>query len=77
MLRGNCVNLYKGFYTEQDFVSSRKNIKQSTILNRLLTLKKGFLIVGGMVSENSYIDKEFETIHYCVMMLTKKIVRRN
>ena len=56
MLRGNCVNLYKGFYTEQEFVSSRKNIKQSTIL------KKGYLIVGGMVSENSYIDKEFETI---------------
>ena len=53
-----------------------KNIEQSTILNRLPPLIKGYLRAGGMVSENFYIDKEFETIDYCVIMLTEKIVSR-
>ena len=57
-------------------ISSGKNIKQSTILNRLPPLIKGYLRAGGMVSENFYIDKEFETIDYCVIMLTEKIVSR-
>ena len=29
-----------------------------------------------MVSKNFYIDKEFETINYCVIMLIEKIVSR-
>ena len=57
-------------------ISYGKNIKQSTILNRLPPLIKGYLRAGGMVSENFYIDKEFETIDYCVIMLTEKIVNR-
>ena len=57
-------------------ISFGKNIKQSTILNRLPPLIKGYLRAGGMVSENFYIDKEFETIDYCVIMLTEKIVSR-
>ena len=57
-------------------ISSGKNIKQSTILNRLPPLIKGYLRAGGMVSENFYIDKEFETIDYCVIILTEKIVSR-
>ena len=57
-------------------IPSGKNIKQSTILNRLPPLIKGYLRAGGMVSENFYIDKEFETIDYCVIMLTEKIVSR-
>ena len=57
-------------------ISLRKNFKQSTILNRLPPLIKGYLRAGGMVSENFYIDKEFETIDYCVIMLTEKIVSR-
>ena len=57
-------------------ISFNKNINQSTILNRLPPLIKGYLRAGGMVSENFYIDKEFETIDYCVIMLTEKIVSR-
>ena len=57
-------------------ISFGKNIEQSTILNRLPPLIKGYLRAGGMVSENFYIDKEFETIDYCVVMLTEKIVSR-
>ena len=53
-----------------------KNIEKSTILNRLPPLIKGYLRAGGMVSENFYIDTEFETIDYCVIMLTEKIVSR-
>ena len=43
-------------------IISGKNIKLSTTLNRLPPLIKGYLRAGGMVSENFYIDKEFETI---------------
>ena len=57
-------------------ISFEKNIKQSTILNRLPPLIKGYLKAGGMVSENFYIDKEFETIDYCVIMFTEKIASR-
>ena len=57
-------------------ISPRKNIKQSTIFNRLPPLIKGYLRAGGMVSENFYVDNEFETIDYCVIMLTEKIVSR-
>ena len=54
--------------------SNGKNIKQSTNLNRIPPLIKGYLRAGGMVSENFYIDKEFETIDYCVIMLTEKLL---
>ena len=60
----------------QDKISSGKNFNKSTILNRLPPLIKGYLKAGGMVSENFYIDKEFETIDYCVIMFTEKIVSR-
>ena len=57
-------------------ISSGKNIKQSTSLNRLPPLIKGYLRACEMVSKNFYIDKEFETIDYCVIMLIEKIVSR-
>ena len=57
-------------------ISSGKNIKVSNTFNRLPPLIKGYLRAGGMVSENFYIDKEFETIDYCVIMLTEKIASR-
>ena len=57
-------------------ISFNKNINHSTILNKLPPLIKGYLRAGGMVSENFYIDTEFETIDYCVIMLTEKIVSR-
>ena len=57
-------------------ISFNKNINHSTILNKLPPLIKGYLRAGGMVSENFYIDAEFETIDYCVIMLTEKIVSR-
>lgn len=53
-----------------------KNINHSLTLNKLPPLIKGYLRPGGMVSENFYIDAEFETIDYCVIMLTEKIVSR-
>ena len=53
-----------------------KKINHSTILHRLPPLIKGYLRAGGMVSENFYIDKQFETIDYCVIMLTEQIVSR-
>ena len=57
-------------------ISINKKINHSTTLNKLPPLIKGYLRAGGMVSENFYIDKEFETIDYCVIMLTEKIVSR-
>ena len=46
------------------------------ILNRLSPLINGYLRSGGMVRKNFYIDKEFETVDYCVIMLTENIVIR-
>ena len=57
-------------------VSFGKKINHSTILHRLPPLIKGYLRAGGMVSENFYIDRQFETIDYCVIMLTEQIVSR-
>ena len=77
--------LYKSYRLPEDYdvkslqsneISFNKNINHSTILNKLPPLIKGYLRAGGMVSENFYIDKEFETIDYCVIMLTEKIVSR-
>ena len=67
---------YKVKSLQNNELSPEKNIKQSIILNRLPPLIKGYLRAGGMVSENFYIDKEFETIDYCVIMLIEKIVSR-
>ena len=77
--------LYKSYRLPEDYdvkslqsneISFNKNINHSTILNKLPPLIKGYLKAGGMVSENFFIDKEFETIDYCVIMLTEKIVSR-
>ena len=57
-------------------ISYKKNINHSVILNSLPPLIKGYLRAGGLVSENFYIDREFETIDYCVIMLTDKIISR-
>ena len=46
------------------------------ILNRLSPLINDYLRAGEMVSKNFYIDKEFETVDYCVIMLTENIVIR-
>ena len=77
--------LYESYRLPEDYdvkslqsneISFNKNINHSTILNKLPPLIKGYLRAGGMVSENFYIDTEFETIDYCVIMLTEKIVSR-
>ena len=77
--------LYESYRLPEDYdvkslqsneISFNKNINQSTTLNKLPPLIKGYLRAGGMVSENFYIDREFETIDYCVIMLTEKIVSR-
>ena len=77
--------LYESYRLPEDYdvkslqsnkISFNKNINHLTILNKLPPLIKGYLRAGGMVSENFYIDKEFETIDYCVIMFTKKIVSR-
>ena len=77
--------LYESYRLPEDYdvkslqsneISFNKNINHSTTLNKLPPLIKGYLRAGGMVSENFYIDKEFETIDYCVIMLTEKIVSR-
>ena len=57
-------------------ISLKKNFDNFTIINKLPPLIKGYLRAGGMVSKNFYIDREFETIDYCVIMLTEKIVSR-
>ena len=44
------------------------------ILNRLSLLINDYLRAGEMVSKNFYIDKEFETVDYCVIMLKENIV---
>ena len=77
--------LYENYRLPEDYdvkslqsneISFNKNINHSTTLNKLPPLIKGYLRAGGMVSENFYIDMEFETIDYCVIMLTEKIVSR-
>ena len=77
--------LYESYRLPEDYdvkslqsneISFNKNINHSTTLNKLPPLIKGYLRAGGMVSENFYIDREFETIDYCVIMLTEKIVSR-
>ena len=77
--------LYENYRLPEDYdvkslqdneISFNKNINHSAILNKLPPLMKGYLRAGGMVSENFYIDSEFETIDYCVIMLTEKIVSR-
>ena len=77
--------LYENYRLPEDYdvkslqsneISFNKNINHSTTLNKLPPLIKGYLRAGGMVSENFYIDTEFETIDYCVIMLTEKIVSR-
>ena len=77
--------LYESYRLPEDYdvkslqsneISFNKNINHSTTLNKLPPLIKGYLRAGGMVSENFYIDTEFETIDYCVIMLTEKIVSR-
>ena len=77
--------LYESYRLPEDYdvkslqsneISFNNNINHSTILNKLPPLIKGYLRAGGMVSENFYIDTEFETIDYCVIMLTEKIVSR-
>ena len=55
-------------------ISFNKNINHSTTLNKLPPLIKGYLRAGGMVSENFYIDREFETVDYCMIMLKENIV---
>ena len=57
-------------------ISLIKNINNFTVLNKLPPLIKGYLKAGGMVSKNFYIDREFETIDYCVIMLTDRVTRR-
>lgn len=77
--------LYESYRLPEDYdvkslqsneISFNKNINHLTTFNKLPPLIKGYLRAGGMVSENFYIDKEFETIDYCVIMLTEKIVSR-
>ena len=77
--------LYESYRLPEDYdvkslqnneISFHKNINHLTTLNKLPPLIKGYLRAGGMVSENFYIDREFETIDYCVIMLTEKIVSR-
>ena len=77
--------LYESYRLPEDYdvkslqsneISFDKNINHSNTLNKLPPLIKGYLRAGGMVSENFYIDAEFETIDYCVIMLTEKIVSR-
>ena len=77
--------LYESYRLPEDYdvkslqsneISFNKNINHSTTSNKLPPLIKGYLRAGGMVSENFYIDTEFETIDYCVIMLTEKIVSR-
>ena len=53
-----------------------KNIDNFTPLNKSPSLIKGYLKVGAIVSKNFYIDREFETIHYCVIIFTNRIVKR-
>ena len=77
--------LYESYRLPEDYdvkslqsneISFNKNINHLTTFNKLPPLIKGYLRAGGMVSENFYIDTEFETIDYCVIMLTEKIVSR-
>ena len=77
--------LYESYRLPEDYdvkslqsneISFNKNINHLTTFNKLPPLIKGYLKAGGMVSENFYIDKEFETIDYCVIILIEKIVSR-
>ena len=74
-----CYRLPKNYDVvslQNNQISLKKNFDNFTIINKLPPLIKGYLRAGGMVSKNFYIDREFETIDYCVIMLTEKIVSR-
>ena len=43
-------------------------------MNKLPLLIKGHLKAGAMVSKDFYIEREFETIDYCVIILTEKLL---
>ena len=50
-------------------------LKEFNILNKLTQLIKDYLKADGMVSK-IYIDREFQTIDHCVIMLIDQIVSR-
>ena len=50
-------------------------LKEFNILNKLTQLIKDYLKAAGMVSK-IYIDRDFQTIDYCVIMLIDQIFSR-
>ena len=46
------------------------------VFKNLPPLIKGYLRVGGMMSKDYFIDKEFNTIDFCVVVFTDQIVNR-
>ncbi len=61
---------------QDNYIFLIKNLDCDTILKKLPPLIKGYLKAGGMVSKDYYIDAEFETIDFCVIMLIDKIESR-
>lgn len=53
-----------------------KNSKVDNIFNSLSPLIKGYLRAGGLVSDEFYIDHDFETIDLCIVMFTNNIDSR-
>ena len=46
------------------------------VFKNLPPLIKGYLRAGGMMSKDYFIDKEFNTIDFCVVVFTDQIVNR-
>ena len=54
-------------------ISFTKKIDNNNILNKF-PLIKSYLRAGRKVNKNFFIDTKFETIDYCVIIITDKIV---
>ena len=77
--------LRKNFCLSDDFnvkslqknsIHFQKLYDEKMVFKKLPPLIKGYLRAGGMMSKDYFIDKEFNTIDFCVVVFTDQIVNR-
>ena len=77
--------LRKNFCLSDDFnvkslqknsIHFQKLHDEKMVFKNLPPLIKGYLRAGGMMSKEYFIDKEFNTIDFCVVVFTDQIVNR-
>ena len=61
---------------QKNSIHFQKLHDEKMVFKNLPPLIKGYLRAGGMMSKNYFIDKEFNTIDFCVVVFMDKIVNR-